>query len=55
MTYRLLPRDTKKDQQLIFKLRKEVSSEKVRSKDIILSKTESPTINRLEKELLKTE
>lgn len=55
MTYRLLPRDTKKDQQLIFKLREEVSSENVRSKDIILSKTESRTIHRLEKELLKTE
>jgi hypothetical protein len=55
ISYRLIPRDTKKDQQLIFKLKHEASSGKVRSKNIILSKKESSTVYRLEKELLKTE
>ena len=55
MSYRLIPRDTKKNQQLIFKLKNEASSGKVRSKNIILSKKESSMAYKLEKELLKTE
>jgi len=54
-TYRLIPRATKKDQQLIFKLTSEVGPQNIPNKNIILSKKESSTINRLEKELLKTE
>lgn len=55
ITYRLLPRDNKKDQQLIFKIKNKAISGKVRPKNIILSKKENSTAHRLEKELLKTE
>ena len=54
-TYRVLPRDINKDQQLIYQLKKIKLKDNQRATIEVISKGTSPSANRLERELLKAE
>ena len=54
-TFRVIPRELNKEQQLIYKLKKISPENHRRIKTRIISKVENKSVHRLERELLKTE